>query len=126
MSLTLHRADTPLGPFAVVADGDTLHAAGFTGDASFLARLAGVDPGEIEEGRESHPAIDAVSAYFAGDVKAIESVKVRVQPAFGRAGAPFRDAAREAMREIPSGSTMTYTELAAKAGNPTAVRAAGS
>jgi methylated-DNA-[protein]-cysteine S-methyltransferase len=29
------------------------------------------------------------------------------------------------MREVPPGETITYTELAARAGSPTAVRAAG-
>jgi len=38
----------------------------------------------------------------------------------------FRRRALEAMAAIPYGRTLTYTELAAAAGNPAAVRAAGS
>ena len=126
MTLTLHQTDTPLGTFTVLAEGDTVYASGFTADASFLAGLAGTDPAAVEDGPANHPALKAVDAYFAGDVRAIDAVKVRTQPSAGRSGAPFRTAARDAMREIPTGSTRTYTELAATAGNPNAVRAAGS
>lgn len=40
--------------------------------------------------------------------------------------APFRAQAMRAAMEIPAGTTMTYGELAARAGRPKAARAAGS
>jgi methylated-DNA-[protein]-cysteine S-methyltransferase len=63
---------------------------------------------------------DAVARYSAGEVTALESVPVR-QP-----GGTFFQAAWAAMRQIPPGRTLSYTELAAEAGRPLAVRAAGS
>jgi methylated-DNA-[protein]-cysteine S-methyltransferase len=41
-------------------------------------------------------------------------------------GGTFRQAAWKAMRAVPPGEVITYAELAARAGNPGAVRAAGS
>lgn len=41
-------------------------------------------------------------------------------------GTAFQEACWKALREIPAGETRTYAEIAAAAGNPKAVRAAGS
>ena len=40
--------------------------------------------------------------------------------------APFRRAVLEKLREVPRGQTVSYGELAARAGNPRASRAVGS
>jgi methylated-DNA-[protein]-cysteine S-methyltransferase len=61
-----------------------------------------------------------VAAYFGGDLTAIDELPVD-QP-----GGGFRQAAWTAMRRVPPGQTITYTKLAAEAGNPKAVRAAAS
>lgn len=41
-------------------------------------------------------------------------------------GTAFQEACWKALREIPAGETRTYAQIAAEAGNPRAVRAAGS
>jgi AraC family transcriptional regulator of adaptative response/methylated-DNA-[protein]-cysteine methyltransferase len=41
-------------------------------------------------------------------------------------GTAFQEACWKALREIPAGETRTYAQIAAAAGNPKAVRAAGS
>ena len=82
-------------------------------------------PGDLS-GREVVRTADlgavtsAVSAYFAGDVDALDEVPVR-QP-----GGAFTQEAWREMRTIPAGRTWSYAELATKAGNPAAVRAAGA
>lgn len=38
----------------------------------------------------------------------------------------FADKVRDVVRKIPKGKTMTYKEVAAKAGNPRATRAVGA
>lgn len=38
----------------------------------------------------------------------------------------FRDKVRDIVRTIPEGTTMTYKQVAAKAGNPNAARAVGA
>src|ERR1700736_3892140 len=103
---TVHRASTPLGPFSVLVDGDAVLAAGFTTSVEQLAQLAGVDLDLVGVSADDHPALDAVHAYFAGDLSAIDKVET-----LERAGsASFRASARAALRRIPAGETATYTE----------------
>jgi methylated-DNA-[protein]-cysteine S-methyltransferase len=70
--------------------------------------------------RADGSAAAALRAYFAGDVDALSAVAVS-QP-----GGPFHARVWAAMREVPAGTTVSYAELAARAGEPRAVRAAGS
>jgi methylated-DNA-[protein]-cysteine S-methyltransferase len=120
--LTIHQTATPLGPFSVLVDGNVVHAAGFTTSAEQLALLAGADLDAVVASGADHRALAAVRDYFAGDLSAIDGVETLERAG----GASFRAAARAALRKIPAGETATYTELAASAGNPKAVRAAGS
>lgn len=120
--LTAHRTTTPLGPFTILAAGDVVHAAGFTDSVEQLARLAAADPGSVTVSGEDHSALAAVRAYFDGELSAIDTVTTIER----RHAAPFRTAARQALRRIPAGTTATYTQLAASAGNGRAIRAAGS
>ncbi|HEY5031146.1 MAG TPA: methylated-DNA--[protein]-cysteine S-methyltransferase [Actinomycetes bacterium] len=113
---------TPARSLAVVADDGVVVAAGFAPVEALLARL---DPAAVEaRGTRARKDLGEVSravrAYLGGAVDALDRVPVR-QP-----GGAFTQAAWQAMREIPAGQTWTYTELATKAGRPTAVRAAGS
>jgi methylated-DNA-[protein]-cysteine S-methyltransferase len=120
--LTAHQTATPLGPFTVLVAGDVVHASGFTHSVEQLARLADVDPGSVTISGEDHSALVAVRKYFDGELSAIDKVATKERPGF----APFRTAARQALRKIPAGTTATYTQLATSAGNPRAIRAAGS
>ena len=58
--------------------------------------------------------------YLLGDSQALDEVELDLADA-----PPFFSAAWEACRRIPSGETRSYAWLAAQAGNPLAVRAAG-
>jgi methylated-DNA-[protein]-cysteine S-methyltransferase len=62
---------------------------------------------------------EQLDRYFAGELQEFD-VELDWTLAHG-----FRRACCEAMMRIPYGSTVTYAELAANAGNPRAVRAAG-
>jgi methylated-DNA-[protein]-cysteine S-methyltransferase len=67
------------------------------------------------------PHIDAaVQAWLAGDGAAITSVAAQQD------GGEFFQQVWQAMREIPPGEPASYGELAAAAGRPRAVRAAGT
>ena len=61
--------------------------------------------------------MDAVEAFFAGDLTAIDDVPVRQ-----RSG-PFLEDAWEVLRTVPAGQPDTYAEFAARCGRPSAVRA---
>ncbi len=63
---------------------------------------------------------EAISRYADGDLTAIDAVAV-VQP-----GGAFQQSAWHALRGVPAGTAVTYAGLAAKAGSPSAYRAAGT
>ena len=113
---------TPAGPLSMVIDTDTLVAAGFTDDPERLR-------GRLDPIRRAMPLArngpegaisDALTAYFDGELEAVRTIPVE------QVGGPFTRRAWAALREVPAGETVTYTELAARAGSATAVRAAGS
>ena len=63
---------------------------------------------------------DLLEDYFSGDLRALDGIGVR-QP-----GEKFSQAAWKAMRKVAPGKTISYGELAKRAGSADAVRAAGS
>jgi len=65
------------------------------------------------------PVVDALTAYAAGDLGALDDVVVR-QP-----GGAFMQRAWDELREVKAGETDSYAGLAVRAGSPKAVRAAG-
>lgn len=73
----------------------------------------------IREVRTSHTT-QSLMDYFDGDLMAINSIKVE------QSGGAFSQAAWLGMRKIKAGKTLSYAQLATKAGSPAAVRAAGS
>lgn len=124
--MKLITIDTPDGPFTLLAEAGTVLASGWTTDAeAVLARLARTDrPEAVETARPGDPdvaaPIQAVNAYYAGDLSAVDSVSVR------QAGSPWRLRGWEHLRRIAPGRPLSYAEFAEELGNPKAVRAAAS
>ncbi|MCE0765273.1 methylated-DNA--[protein]-cysteine S-methyltransferase [Pseudonocardia kujensis] len=119
---TCTTLDTPDGPFTVVVDDDgAVLASGWTAALGDLVPLVhtGIRPSRVEPG-DGGAAAEAVRAYYAGQLSAVDGVPVRQ-----RSGA-FLEHAWEVLRTVPAGGPVTYTEFAAKAGRPAAVRAAAS
>jgi methylated-DNA-[protein]-cysteine S-methyltransferase len=122
-NLLIDRTATPIGGLIVVADEDgVLCAIDWTDHEDRLHRLLRLHhPG----GYELRPSADpggltrAMDAYFAGELSVIDRLPVRT------GGTPFQRAVWAALRGIPCGGTISYRELAALAGRPAAVRAAG-
>jgi methylated-DNA-[protein]-cysteine S-methyltransferase len=122
MTTMMGFTQTPDGPFGVLAHEDgTVLASGWTdSEAALLARLrperrpAALSPGW------GTGVLEAVEAYYAGDLAAIERIPV------AQTGGPFRQDAWLALRRIAAGSPLTYTQFAAASGRPSAVRAAAS
>ena len=75
---------------------------------------------EMKNVRNIPVITDLVKDYFDGDLNAINGIQVR-QP-----GGEFFQSVWKVMRKIPAGKTMSYAELAKRAGSENAVRAAGS
>ncbi|MDV6011543.1 methylated-DNA--[protein]-cysteine S-methyltransferase [Haloechinothrix sp. LS1_15] len=115
--------DTPVGPFtAIVAHDGAVLASGWTSRVDELvARIGtGLAPDQLRSAAELGPVTEAVHAYHAGEVDAAARIPVRQ-----RSGA-FGEQVWSVLRDVPPGQPVTYTELAAIAGRPTAVRAAAS
>jgi methylated-DNA-[protein]-cysteine S-methyltransferase len=116
--------DTPIGPLSLLAQGGRLIAGGFTADPGVMhARLA--PPLRALPLGAARPAdlpwlASPVAAYFDGDLRALDAI-----PA-GQPGPASRQRLWAALRAVPPGRTVSYTELAAQAGNPRAPRAAGA
>jgi methylated-DNA-[protein]-cysteine S-methyltransferase len=109
---------TPLGDLALLVHDDVLVAAGFTSLDDRYSRLRNAPP--LRQVDDLGRFTEAMSAYFDGDVTAMDTLPV------DQRGGPFMQAAWKVMREIPAGEVITYTELAERAGSSRAVRAAGS
>ena len=117
--LTSHK--TPIGTLNLIAHEDVLLAANLSTMSAAKASLDEDDRSVGFKEVKRLPIIsELISDYFDGDVTALDSIKVR-QP-----GAPFSQAAWKAMRRVKAGKTMSYADLADRAGSPAAVRAAGS
>ncbi len=110
-NLTYAHADTPYGPLLVVESPEGVVRVAFEHEQVELPAEA--REGDVEAARQ-------LEQYFAG-----ERSEFDVELDWGTIGG-FKRRALGEMAAIPYGETRTYTELAAAAGNPAAVRAAGS
>jgi len=118
--------DTPIGPFTLVGHGKAVVASGFTDDVAALVALISAPVRrriEVDGDTDTDlgPAVDAVRAYFAGDLKAIDAVEVEQHGA-----GEFIDEAWRVMRGVTAGELVTYTEFARRSGRPEATRAAAA
>jgi AraC family transcriptional regulator, regulatory protein of adaptative response / methylated-DNA-[protein]-cysteine methyltransferase len=111
-------APTSLGPLLIAATDKGLCRVAFDEDALQLARrfpAAEVVPGGA--------ALDELAARVVAEVETPgrdADLPLDVQ------GSAFQEAVWQALRAIPPGETRSYAQLAAAAGNPRAVRAAGT
>lgn len=112
---------TPIGPLSVLACGDAMVGCGFTAEPAELhARLHPSLRALPLASGEAPALVKPLADYFDGDCGALDDLPV-LQP-----GAASRQRLWAAMRTVPAGTTISYTDLAARAGNPRAVRAAGA
>ena len=124
LRLSVDRTRTPIGELMVVADGlGRLRAVHWSDHEDGLARMLARQYGEkgfaLEPARDPAGLTARIDAYFAGDLAAIDALPVEM------VGTPFQREVWMALRGIPVGSTVSYSELALRIGRPAAVRAVG-
>ena len=124
LRLLIDRADTPIGELVIVADRQgRLRAVDWTDYEARLLRLLRLHYGEkgfaLEPERNPGGLTQAMSDWFAGDLGVIANLPVET------GGTPFQRTVWAALREIPCGVTVSYSELARRIGRPAAVRAVG-
>lgn len=111
-------AATSLGPMLLAATERGICRLSFDEDELALARRfpnATIEPGG-----------DALAGLLADAVAAIEEPGRAHRLPLDIRGTAFQEAVWRELARIPPGETLSYAALAAKAGNPGAVRAAGS
>jgi len=107
---------SPLGAMVLASDGDALTGAWFEGQR----HQPPFGPGWQRRGDLPilRRAAAELARYFAGD-------RTRFELPLAPAGTPFQRAVWTAIAGVPYGETITYRELAAFAGRPRSIRAAG-
>ena len=111
--IELSRVDSPLGTLSFAIGPRGLCALAL-GDR--MPRL----PSPAREAKPDADIAAALAAYFAGDLHAIDALRVDAE------GTPFQQRVWAALRTIPAGSTWSYAELARVVGQPAATRAVGA
>lgn len=124
LQLQLHRLQTPIGEMLVVTDREGfLRAIDWTEYEPRMQRLLQSHYGQtgfsLSETEEAPSVIESIRRYFAGDLDAINDLPVKTE------GTPFQREVWQALREIPTGTTISYGQLAERIGRPAAVRAVG-
>ena len=107
MSIDLAVVEFALGSFRVTVDEGVVRAATF-------------DPTPNPARRDRFGVHAVMTAYFDGDVAAIDALTVDPM-----CGTPFQREVWRELRAIPVGSTISYGELARRVGRPNAQRAVG-
>jgi len=123
MRLRLERHESSLSPLLIVTDADgALRALDFADHEPRMHRLLRGHYGayELEEGAAPVSIIQALDAYFDGDIGALADVRVAT------GGTPFQREVWQALRAIPAGVTKSYGELATSLGRSGAGRAVGA
>ena len=109
--------DSPCGRMLLVADGDALCGVYFAGQKHYLAPERGWrrDP----DAAPLRQAKRELGEYFAGKRTTFD-VRLAAQ------GTPFQRAVWQAIAGVAFGETISYAELARRAGRPGSARAAGA
>jgi len=112
---------TPLGDMVSITSASQLHLLEFFDRKALskeLARLDGFAKGRLGLGRTEPAAqiAEELRAFFAG-----ASPEFRTPLAYH--GSAFSAAVWDALRRIPAGTTLSYSQIAARIGQPSAVRA---
>ena len=119
--ILVHTFESPIGPLTVAERAARVCLLHFGGEEPAIDRM--FDrwyPGEIRA-RQPVPAITTVlQRYFDGDIAALDGIAVNLN------GTPFQKNVWQALRRIPAGTTISYSELARRVGDPAAVRAVGT
>ncbi len=122
--------DTSLGRMLVAATARGVCSVSF-GAASeeramenaLRARLPRAALARAEEGSSEHARVDALAMRVAA---LVDGAKVASDVPLDLLGTAFQQRVWRALREVPAGTTATYTEIAQRVGAPAAVRAVGS
>lgn len=121
MSLRWDELDTAIGRVVVVTNATHVVAVDFADCDARLRKILTRRYGEIEQRRVADPlgVTARLRAYFGGDLTALEEIPADPH------GSEFQRSVWRELRRIPVGETISYGQLAARLGRPSASRAVG-
>jgi methylated-DNA-[protein]-cysteine S-methyltransferase len=121
LSFKIDKIDSPLGPIWLVFDEHALRALDFEPYRERMDQLLLRHYGTVSLTPATVPSAwaEAIAAYFAGDLAALDSVPVQT------AGTDFQREVWAALRRIPAARAISYGQLAASIGRAGASRAVG-
>jgi methylated-DNA-[protein]-cysteine S-methyltransferase len=119
--LLFDTIQSPIGNIIIVVDEGKMCALDFADYPERMTKLLQRRYEEIQWQQVDDPCgfSTRIKNYLAGDFSSLEAIPVTT------GGTAFQQEVWKALREIPTGQTFTYSQLAAKIGRPTATRAVG-
>ena len=124
MNLTLSWLESPIGPLALACDeAGAVRGLSF-GDGLIGAMRREYPLAELSEGVAPAAAAREIAAYFDGEREALTRIDWSLDGA--AAGDGFQARVWRALAEVPAGVTISYGEMAKRAGEPGAAQAAGA
>jgi len=120
-TLLIDKIDSEIGEILVVSDGESLTSLDFSDYEPRMMKLLEKRYGSVNLVEKKNPQefSDRIRAYLNGDYNSLDDIPVKT------GGTPFQQKVWLALRTIPFGTVISYGELAAKLGKPTAYRAVG-
>jgi len=123
MILTVSILPSPVGPLALACDAEgRLRGVSF-GDGLRKAMRREYPDAALIDGETPDAVREGLDAYFAGDQSALGRIPWSLEGAVAADG--FQARVWKALAEIPAGLTISYGEMAKRAGEPGAAQAAG-
>lgn len=116
-----HLVELPMGWIALLAGEDGLKRASLKPSPQEAIEDLGADLDDAVDDADAFTEVEAcLRRYADGDMTALDQIDLDLSGV-----TPFFKAAWNACRSIPAGETRSYAWLAAEAGSPLAMRAAG-
>ena len=122
MQLEIAHYESPLGRLLMVTRGKVLCGLGFEDPSGRLLKKLERRYGltVLTQSEKGSASSGALEAYFAGEVQALDELKVESR------GTEFQMRVWRVLRCVPAGETISYLDLAEAAGCPRGARAVGS
>lgn len=123
MILIVSTLPSPVGPLALACDAEgRLRGVSF-GDGLSKAMRREYPDAELTPGETPEAVREGLEAYFGGDQSALARIPWSLEGAVAADG--FQARVWKALAQIPAGLTISYGEMARRAGEPGAAQAAG-
>lgn len=121
--LILSWVESPIGPLALACDEAGVVRGMSFGDGLIKAMRREYPDAELSDGETPAVVARELAAYFEGDRKALGRVSWSLEGA--ASGDGFQPRVWKALADVPAGVTISYGEIARRAGEPGAAQAAG-